>query len=139
VEQRRDSVNVFAAILEAMSAVREAVPPELDPIAMRREAAMRQAIRAAQDEGCQRIAVVCGAWHAPALVDLSDPKEDATCCAVCRALDCRPPGCPGPTPPGARRRLRRRDRVAGLVPAPVEHRKRRDNTLDDQRGPPAAR
>jgi hypothetical protein len=32
-----------------------------------REAWMRQGIRQAQREGFQRIAVVCGAWHAPAL------------------------------------------------------------------------
>lgn len=77
VEQRRDPVDVFAAILEAMSAVREALPPETDPITARREAAMRQAIRSARDEGYRRIAVVCGAWHAPALVDLAQEKEDA--------------------------------------------------------------
>ena len=33
----------------------------------RREAWMRQTIRAAAREGFERIAVVCGAWHAPAL------------------------------------------------------------------------
>ncbi len=74
VEQRQDSTDLFAAILEAMTALRETTPPEtptptdpdqaLEPL---REAHMRQTIRAAQQEGFKRIAVVCGAWHAPVL------------------------------------------------------------------------
>jgi hypothetical protein len=44
---------------------------------------MRHAIRAAEKEGFQRIAVVCGAWHAPALVDRSNAKGDA---ALLKAL-----------------------------------------------------
>jgi hypothetical protein len=39
---------------------------------------MRQGIRAAQREGFARIAVVCGAWHAPALSDLPPEEEDAS-------------------------------------------------------------
>ncbi len=38
---------------------------------------MRQTIRAARREGFERIAVVCGAWHAPALADLGSAGEDA--------------------------------------------------------------
>ncbi len=38
---------------------------------------MRQTIRAAEAEGFARIAVVCGAWHAPALATRSDPSADA--------------------------------------------------------------
>ncbi len=41
-----------------------------------REAYMRRIIRQARDEGHKRIAVVCGAWHGPALVDLSDVAGD---------------------------------------------------------------
>lgn len=71
VEQRRDSSEVFVAINEAMAALREAEPkPEGSREAKRevlREAFMRQTIRAAVREGFERIAVVCGAWHAPAL------------------------------------------------------------------------
>ena len=37
---------------------------------------MRQAIRQAYSEGYKRIAFVCGAWHAPALVDLPGAAED---------------------------------------------------------------
>ncbi|HJZ47892.1 MAG TPA: DUF5682 family protein [Roseiflexaceae bacterium] len=76
VEQRRNGVDLFAAILEAMAALRAESPPDPDPVEAQREAWMRQTIRAAQAEGYERIAVVCGAWHAPALVDLSGPKAD---------------------------------------------------------------
>jgi hypothetical protein len=64
VEHRGAEVG-FEVIAEAMAAVRgepEAVGEEL-----RREATMRQAIRTARSEGFQRVAVVCGAWHTPAL------------------------------------------------------------------------
>lgn len=78
VEQHRGGGQgeLFAAILEAMTALREASPPETHPIAARREAAMRYHIRAALDDGCRRAAVVCGAWHAPALVHLNGEEED---------------------------------------------------------------
>jgi Family of unknown function (DUF5682) len=76
VEQRRDGAEIFAAILEAMAALRAEAPPEPNPLEARREAWMRQTIRAAQKEGHERIAVVCGAWHAPALVDLASEKAD---------------------------------------------------------------
>ncbi len=67
VEGRRDGDDLFAAILDAMAAVRRSLPPETDLRERRREAHMRRAIRAAQDEGHRSIAVICGAWHAPAL------------------------------------------------------------------------
>jgi hypothetical protein len=51
--------------------------PAADGEEARREAHMRQAIRAAQREGFARIAVVCGAWHAPVLVGHSTAKADA--------------------------------------------------------------
>jgi hypothetical protein len=76
VEQRHNSVDLFAAILEAMTAVREDTPPSTDPIEAQREAYMRKSIREAEKTGFQRIAVVCGAWHAPALSDISSVKED---------------------------------------------------------------
>ncbi len=76
VEQRQDSADLFAAILEAMTALRQEAPPESDPTEVQREAYMRNTIRAAQKEGFQRIAVVCGAWHAPALAQMPPVKED---------------------------------------------------------------
>lgn len=82
VEHRRDGGDVFAAVLEAMTALREAaipsclqlIEPEREAL---REAHMRQQIRAAQKEDFARIAVVCGAWHAPALATMPPAKDDA--------------------------------------------------------------
>lgn len=77
VEQRRDSTGLFAAILEAMTALRRDLGDSSAEIEAQREAYMRQCLRAAQREGFERIAVVCGAWHAPALADLPPAKHDA--------------------------------------------------------------
>lgn len=76
VELRVDATGLFEGILEAMAAVRADVA-ETRPRELLREAHMRTTIRAAHKEGFTRIAVVCGAYHAPALVDLSVAKEDA--------------------------------------------------------------
>jgi len=75
IEQRRDLVGFFEGILEAMTALRAGEPPASAEEAQR-EAQMRQNIRAAEREGYQRIAVVTGAWHSPALVDLADTRSD---------------------------------------------------------------
>lgn len=75
VEQRRNSVDLFAAILEAMSALRGEAQQSEDPIEAQREAYMRSCIRAA-GESYQKIAVVCGAWHSPALAQMPPEKED---------------------------------------------------------------
>jgi hypothetical protein len=67
IEQRHDSTGLFLGILEAMTELRS----DLTPRSMKeaaREAHMRESIRSAEHEGYHRIAVVCGAWHAPALV-----------------------------------------------------------------------
>jgi len=76
VEQRQDNTDLFAAILEAMTALREDLPPPEEPVEEQREAYMRKTIRAAQRKGFQRIAVVCGAWHAPALANMPPAKDD---------------------------------------------------------------
>lgn len=76
IERRRDATGLFEALREAMAALRDASPPE-DAHGLRREAHMRQTIRAARREGRERIAVVCGAWHAPALHDPGPAKPDA--------------------------------------------------------------
>lgn len=86
VEQRQGSEDLFSAILEAMTALREALPEADGPReALReslREAHMRKTIRTAQNDGCKKIAVVCGAWHAPALAgtlkELPTEKSDNT-------------------------------------------------------------
>ncbi len=66
IEQRRDHTGLFDGILEAMTALREDLTPR-DPGEAQREAHMREMLRNAEREGFRRIAVVCGAWHAPAL------------------------------------------------------------------------
>lgn len=82
IEQRRDSTESFKAVMELMSALREEVGEfEGEPATGRREelreAYMRQSIRAAEREGFARIAVVCGAWHAPVLQTMPAAKTDA--------------------------------------------------------------
>jgi hypothetical protein len=86
IEHRYHGLDVFAAVLDAMAALREADragaadeaggggPDEHNE---RREAAMRRVLRAALKEGHGRIAVVCGAWHAPALVPEWFPTQAA--------------------------------------------------------------
>ncbi|MFJ1756712.1 DUF5682 family protein [Kitasatospora sp. NPDC088134] len=69
-----DPLAPFAALAEAMAALREHHPAERrDEV---REAAMRQQIRAARRAGHRRIAVVCGAWHVPALAAMPTVAHD---------------------------------------------------------------
>ena len=65
IENRRDG-DPFDAVADAMTAVRSD-RPETDQRTLQREAHMRKTLRSAQKAGARRIAVVCGAWHAPAL------------------------------------------------------------------------
>ncbi|MFB9245370.1 hypothetical protein IV454_18110 [Massilia antarctica] len=76
VEQRSDSLDLFAAIAEMMTTVRTDIagPPDLRE--QQREAWMRNAIRLAEKQGHQRIAVVCGAYHVPALATMPSAKSD---------------------------------------------------------------
>ncbi|MEO7397737.1 MAG: DUF5682 family protein [Ilumatobacteraceae bacterium] len=70
VVEHRDGTSPFEAIAEAITMLRSFYEPELvptDPIERRREAHMRAGIRSAIKDGFSRIAVVCGAWHVPAL------------------------------------------------------------------------
>ncbi|MER7501564.1 DUF5682 family protein [Nonomuraea pusilla] len=69
VEHRGDTP--FAVIAEAMAAVRQGYEP--GPGEARREAYMRRTVRAALKEGFRRVAVVCGAWHVPALTGPPPP------------------------------------------------------------------
>ncbi|MFF3669293.1 DUF5682 family protein [Microtetraspora malaysiensis] len=66
--------TVFEAIAEAMAAVREGYTP--DPREARREAYMRRSLRQAVKDGFREIAVVCGAWHVPALAAPSRASDD---------------------------------------------------------------
>ncbi|WP_232631316.1 DUF5682 family protein [Methylobacterium sp. Leaf118] len=75
--------DVFAAIGEAMEALREGASSDPDDACREeareeaREAHMRAAIRRAAKDGFARIAVICGAWHVPALAR-HDAKGQAT-------------------------------------------------------------
>ncbi|MEU9063292.1 DUF5682 family protein [Streptomyces sp. NPDC048430] len=62
-----DPCAPFAALAEAMTALREAYGDGGHPQDAVREAAMRLQLRAARKEFGDDIAVVCGAWHVPAL------------------------------------------------------------------------
>ncbi len=65
VEHRGDGPVAFDAVADAMAAVRVGVVPSRREL--QREAHMRRAIRAAFRDGNESVAVVCGAWHVPAL------------------------------------------------------------------------
>ena len=84
IEERHaedDPIGLFDAIRGAMASAREELggAPH-DPEEPAREAHMRKSIRAATKEGFERIAVVCGAWHAPVLtadaLKLHPAKQD---------------------------------------------------------------
>jgi Family of unknown function (DUF5682) len=66
---------VFGALAEAIGFLR-AEEPEPDPRDAVREAHMRKVLRRTVKDGYQRIAVVCGAWHVPALRDLPPAAAD---------------------------------------------------------------
>jgi hypothetical protein len=76
IERRADVADLFHAILEAMAALRAAAPEITNEREAEREAWMRQSIRRAMTEGFERIVVICGAWHAPALQDIARADED---------------------------------------------------------------
>jgi hypothetical protein len=71
VEHR--GVPVFEAIAEAMTAIREGAPE--DPDDLLREAYMRTVLREVRRKH-ENIAVVCGAWHVPALTRKVPIKDD---------------------------------------------------------------
>ncbi|MFO1371966.1 MAG: DUF5682 family protein [Candidatus Competibacteraceae bacterium] len=78
VEQRQDSRELFQAILELMTALRTEADAQSPPetLEQQREAAMRAQLRTAQKEGFNRITVVCGAWHTPALANPPPARAD---------------------------------------------------------------
>jgi hypothetical protein len=68
VERCEQTDGLFGVILEAMTLLRES-QGEVRRIDLMREAHMRQSIRRLIHDGATRIAVVCGAWHAPVLTE----------------------------------------------------------------------
>jgi hypothetical protein len=75
-ESRGDDSEIFEAVKEAVTALREALPERNDRRSKLREAFMRRGIRTAEKEKYNKIAVICGAWHVPALVDMPSQKDD---------------------------------------------------------------
>ena len=80
IESRRENpIGIFEGVSEAMAAVREAtevmheaVPSGRQEDDLLREAFMRKLIRQARKDGFSNIAIVCGAWHAPALATIDE-------------------------------------------------------------------
>lgn len=76
-ETAQHPVEVFQAIQEAMTALREQVDGGGDTLLeQRREAFMRRAIRQAERDMYADIVVICGAWHVPALASMPKLKDD---------------------------------------------------------------
>ena len=75
-EHRLQNEQVFDAVNEAMQEMRETLPAREDRIEQLREAYMRKVIRQAEKEMFPEIAVICGAWHAPALINMPSQKVD---------------------------------------------------------------
>ncbi|MFK7917786.1 MAG: DUF5682 family protein [Ilumatobacter sp.] len=82
IEHRGDGTPAFDAVAEAMTAARAGTVTSAGE--ERREAHMRRAIRQAHKDGFERVVVVCGAWHVPAL-SLDDHKA-STDTATLRGL-----------------------------------------------------
>jgi hypothetical protein len=76
LEQAPGHADTFEVVLEMMTALREELQrPETDDTLLR-EAYMRETLRATLAQGYQRVAVVCGAWHAPVLTDPNFQKKE---------------------------------------------------------------
>lgn len=68
-EEEENDILLFESIIELMKTLRKEIGSLGQEENMIREAFMRKQIIKAVKEGHQNIAVVCGAWHAPALSD----------------------------------------------------------------------
>ena len=78
IESRLDGQSPFAALTDAMAQLRAEVPagsPGEQLLERRREAHMRQVLRATLKDTAGTVAVVCGAWHAPALAGKLPPAS----------------------------------------------------------------
>ncbi len=84
-ESREYDGQTFDLILELMQELRQETAAEELPETLLREAWMRRTLRRVLKEGFERIAVVCGAWHAPALADV-DSRPAAPDNALLRGL-----------------------------------------------------
>jgi hypothetical protein len=75
-ESKSKDGEIFEAVKEAVTALRESLPEKDDTHEKLREAFMRKGIRTAEKEKYNNIAVICGAWHVPALINMPPLKDD---------------------------------------------------------------
>lgn len=80
--------QAFEWIESLMTELRLTLPSASESSNEMREAFMRQQIRNAVDAGYKNIAVVCGAWHVPALRRITDDKKNK----LSKSLKARTPG-----------------------------------------------
>lgn len=76
IEYRDNNEQIFEAVSEAMTGLREELSITEKHSEKCREAWMRKQIRQAEKEMYRDIAVVCGAWHVPALKNPPKQKDD---------------------------------------------------------------
>ena len=70
-----DASMHFEAVLEVMSALRSTYVNHDFERNELREAFMREAVRKAEKEGRENVVFVCGAWHAPAILEYKSKKK----------------------------------------------------------------
>ncbi len=75
IEENPEPGPIFSAVADAMRALREQLTPPKNEEAAR-EAHMRLEITKSRKQHDGAIAVVCGAWHVPALCEKHTAKED---------------------------------------------------------------
>ncbi len=73
-EHHEDDIAIFESILKMMTALRGEIGDHEQAYNLIREAHMRKVLRKAIKDGFQNIAIVCGAWHSPALADWKSYK-----------------------------------------------------------------
>lgn len=73
-ERSHEELQLFSEIQELMTSLRGGQQGIENPLNLRREAYMRKILKKTIKEGFQNIAVVCGAWHVPALLNLNKYK-----------------------------------------------------------------
>lgn len=76
LEQAPGHADTFGVVLEMMTALRTGLRRPESPETLLREAYMRETLRATLAQGYARVAVVCGAWHAPVLTDPDFQKKE---------------------------------------------------------------
>ena len=76
LEHAPGHADTFALVLELMTALREESQRPETTETLLREAYMRETLRATLAQGYPRVAVVCGAWHAPVLADPGFQKKE---------------------------------------------------------------